>query len=61
MARHEELKSLVLDIENGIFTVNGRDISESGKELHLDFEDGNWSLMISEDHIYSTSDQKSIT
>lgn len=52
--KQESFHSLEIDIEKGIYKVNGRDISESGKELHLDFSDGNWSLAITEDTIYSS-------
>lgn len=51
----ETLKSLHIDVENGIYEVNGRDISKSGKRLKLVFEDGMWSLVISEDTTYTTS------
>lgn len=55
--KEETLKSLHIDVENGIYEVNGRDISKSGKYLNLVFENGAWSLMISEDTIYTTSNQ----
>ena len=54
MARKEAFSSLVIDIDKGIYEVNGRDISKSGKELHLDFKDGEWSLAITEDVIFSS-------
>ncbi len=53
-ARREKLHSLHIDIEKGIYEVNGRDVSASGKELHLDFEGGQWSLLITEDTIFSS-------
>lgn len=40
--------------KRGIYKINGRDISKSGKKLHLDFSDGQWSLVITEDTIYSS-------
>ncbi len=55
MAKLEILHSLQIDIDKGIYLVNGRDISKSGKELHLDFEDGQWSLIVTEDSIYSST------
>lgn len=57
MARFEKLKSVVIDVEKGIYEVNGRDVSRSGTFLELTFENGDWSLMITEDTIFNTSDQ----
>lgn len=54
MAKQGKFRSLQIDVEKGIYVVNGRDISKSGKELHLNFEDGQWSLSITEDTIYSS-------
>lgn len=51
----EKLNSLHIDVEKGIYEVNGRDISQSGKYLRLVFKDGTWTLVISEDTGYSTS------
>lgn len=56
MPKIEKLESLCIDVEKGIYKVNGRDVSKSGKYLNLIFEDGNWSLIISEDTFYNTSD-----
>lgn len=56
MPKVEKLKSLHIDVEKGIYEVNGRDISKSGKSLKLTFENGEWSLMITEDSLFSTSD-----
>ena len=53
----KEFRSVNIDLEKGIYEVNGRDISKSGKELHLCFEYGSWSLVVSEETIYS-SDHK---
>ena len=57
MAQKEIFKSLEIDLENGIYKVNGRDISKSGKSCRLEFENGEWSLMITEDTLYTTNDQ----
>lgn len=54
----EQLKTLHLDIEKGIYELNGRDISKSSY-LNLIFDNGDWSLMITEDSVYSTSDHRS--
>lgn len=56
MTKIEKLSSLHIDVEKGIYEVNGRDISKSGKYLNLTFENGEWSLMITEDGFFSTSD-----
>lgn len=58
VARKEQLKSLHIDVDKNIYEVNGRDISSSGKYLELTFENGEWSLMITEDTIYNTNDQR---
>lgn len=54
MAKMERFHSLHIDIDNGIYRVNGRDISKSGKALKLEFDDGTWSLVIVEDTIYTS-------
>lgn len=56
MPKIENFESLHIDINKGIYEVNGHDISKSGKYLKLIFEDGEWSLMISGDLFYTTSD-----
>lgn len=55
--KNEKLKSLHIDVENGIYEVNGRDISNSGTYMNLVFENGEWSLMVSENSFYSTGDE----
>ena len=49
----EKLKTLRIDIDKGIYEVNGRDISNIGTYMNLIFEDGNWSLMVTENKFYS--------
>lgn len=56
--KYEKLESLYIDVEKDIYKVNGRDISKSGHYLNLTFENGEWSLMITEDLFFSTSDQQ---
>lgn len=56
MAKIEKLKSVHIDVDKGIYEVNGRDVSKSGSYLNLTFEKGTWSLEITEDTIYTTSD-----
>lgn len=51
----ERLASLHIDVKKDIYEVNGRDISQSGKYLNLVFEDGTWTLVVSEDTGYSTN------
>lgn len=60
MARQEKLQSLHISMENrrGVCKVNGKDISNSVNHLELTFDNGEWSLMISEDALYTTNDQK---
>lgn len=48
------LKTVEIDVEQGIYKVNGRDISNA-TYLSLIF-DGVWSLEITENNVYSTSD-----
>lgn len=57
MAKIEKFESVHIDVDKNIYKVNGRDISKSGRYLELTFENGHWSLMISEDTLYNTSDQ----
>lgn len=57
MRKHEELKTLTIDVEKGIYEVNGRDISGSAREFCLEFKDGHWLLEITEDRLYATNNQ----
>lgn len=58
----KKLKSLKVNMKNGVakVEVNGENISPNGSYLNLTFENGEWSLMVSKDEVYSTSDPKSI-
>lgn len=58
--RFEKLKTLRIDVEKGIYEVNGRDISQSGKYLNLTFEEGVWSLVVSEDTAYTVGERKDL-
>lgn len=40
MIRHNEFKNVHIDLEKGIYEVNGRDISKSGYKLILEYENG---------------------
>lgn len=58
MKKTEPLETVEINVKNGVYKVNGRDISETGFYFNLTFEDGIWSLMIRENTLYSTSDQR---
>ena len=47
-----DLKTLVIDTEKKICKLNGVDISKRTHELHLDFKDGVWSLVITTTETY---------
>ena len=51
----EQFHSIHIDVDNGIYEVNGRNVSETGKYLNLTFEKGMWSLVISEDRFFNTA------
>lgn len=55
----KKLKSLKVNMKNGVakVEVNGENISPNGSYLNLTFENGEWSLMVSKDEVYSISDQ----
>lgn len=48
----EVLKTVFIDVDNGICAVNGKDISAATSFLNLTFNSGTWSLMITQDTIY---------
>lgn len=50
-----QLRSLYLDTEKGICKLNGIDISSCASELHLDFENGLWSLAVIQKSTYTAS------
>lgn len=52
-----KLTSLIIDTEKKICELNGIDISKHTHELHLDFKDGVWSLVIMQTKTYATSDK----
>lgn len=57
MPKIEKFESLHIDINKGIYEVNGRDVSKSGKNMNLTFEDGEWTLEISEDSFFASNDE----
>lgn len=52
----QKLKSILIDVEKGIYEVNGKSIASGCSELTLEFKKGEWSLALTEDSIYSTSE-----
>lgn len=57
MPKIEKFESLHIDINKGIYEVNGRDVSKSGKNMNLTFEDGVWTLEISEDSFFASNNE----
>jgi|GEM_PF-4542274 len=49
------LKSIYLDLDKGVYLLNGEDISDNVKMLCLRFDNGIWSLQI-EQTVYFCSD-----
>ena len=47
--------SLVIDAKRGVCLLNGEDISRDASELHLDFENGTWSLTVMRSFTYTAS------
>lgn len=54
----EELKSIIIDLENGIYKLNGKDIGSTVSELHLDFEKGQWMLTATVKTSYTVSGKR---
>lgn len=54
MLKTEMLQSLVIDVERGVYQLNGVNIGDNTSELHLDFENGEWSLQVTQDQTYGT-------
>lgn len=52
----ENLRTVEIDVEQGVYKVNGKDISQTCTEFNLTFEKGVWSLQIVEDKTYIHSD-----
>lgn len=50
-----ELETLIIDIEKGICKLNGVDISRNTSELHLDFENGMWTLTVTRTTTYTAN------
>ena len=56
--KKEVLQSLVIDVERGVYQLNGVNIDDNTSELHLDFENGEWSLQVTQDQTYETHNVK---
>lgn len=56
--KKEVLQSLVIDVERGVYQLNGVNIGDNTSELHLDFENGEWSLQVTQDQTYETHNVK---
>lgn len=52
--KNEILRSLVIDVQNGVYQLNGEDIGSNTSEIHLDYENGKWSLQVTQDRTYET-------
>ena len=50
-----KLQTLVIDTEKNLCELNGIDISKYTHELHLDFQNGVWSLVVIQTKTYTTS------
>ena len=50
-----ELKSLIIDVENNIYKLNGENIGGYVSELELVFAKGKWSLQITKDEFYESA------
>ena len=56
--KKEVLQSLVIDVERGVYQLNGVNIDDNTSELHLDFENREWSLQVTQDQTYGTRSGK---
>lgn len=53
----ERFESVHIDIEKGIYEINGEKIPDRCCELLLEFDNGEWSLMVTTSKLYGNSDQ----
>lgn len=58
MGEENKLDTLELDISEKILRVNGENMKRVSR-LELTFEDGEWTLLISRDDVYTTTPTKS--
>ncbi len=50
----EPLKSLLIDVENDRYELNGKPM-EGISRLDIDFDNGKWTLLITRDEFYQTA------
>ena len=55
MREVKKLKTLFIDTEKGVCELNGESIASGCSKLTLEFENGEWSLVLTRYSIYSTS------
>lgn len=53
-----EIQQLEIDFDKRILRINGEDMSDKISELHLDFENGEWSLTVMQTLMYTISNQR---
>lgn len=54
LIERRKLKSLIIDVENNIYELNGEPM-KAISEMRLDFNNGKWTLTVSEDIVYEQS------
>ncbi len=57
----ELLKTIQIDTQKGICLINGTNVSKQGKYLKLEFENGEWSLLVTTDRCFSSAKNKITT
>lgn len=51
MVERKRLNSLVIDLEKGIYLLNGEDMKGVSR-LDIEFDNGNWTLLVTKEEIY---------
>lgn len=59
MGESMQLKTLLLDTDRNICILNGINISKNTSELHMDFENGMWTLTVTQTATYTANVQVS--
>ena len=49
----QRLKSVHIDVEKGECLINGEDMSQCGERMKLEFDNGEWSLVITTVHVFA--------
>lgn len=60
MVERKKLENLTIDIEKGVFLLNGEDMS-GVSNLEINFENGRWTLLVTRDEIYEQAAPEKIT